>query len=63
MSDASGVWEWLVNLPKHLAGFVGWLSTPFQVGSLEITPLAVFGAGFGGFIAVVLVLKIKNLFI
>lgn len=63
MSNDNGVWEWLVNLPKYMAGFVSWLTTPFSIGSLELTPLALFGASFGVFLAVVLVLKIKNLIV
>lgn len=55
--------EWLLELPQYLAQGLNWLTTPFYLGSLQITPLSIFGASFGAFIAVLLVLKVKNLII
>ena len=53
--------NWLVDLPRNVAGLGSWLTEDFQIGSMHFTPLVLFGAGFGAILSVVLVLKIKSL--
>ena len=55
--------EWLINLPRYFGEFGGWLTTPIQIGNVSLTPLAMFGASAGVFVAVLVALKIKNLII
>lgn len=63
MIQDANVWQWLVDLPKSMGGFVDWLNTPYSIGSFQFTPLSVLGASFGVFVGIVIILKIKNLIV
>lgn len=54
-------WDWITHIPSHLAGFASWLTTDIQIGSLNLTPLAMLGIGSVAFIGVILALRIAHL--
>lgn len=55
--------QWLLDLPQYFARFADWLNTPIGVGDWSFTPLMAFGASAGAFVAILIILKIKNLII
>lgn len=52
---------WLLEMPKNVIGVSNWLTTPFNIGELSVTPLACLGASMGAFLGVLLILKVKSL--
>lgn len=57
----SAFWDWIIEIPSHLAAFGSWLTTDIAIGSLTLTPLAMVGVGAVSFIGIILTLRIVHL--